>query len=106
LLLFIGQVLQLELLKSVEAFKTLLIKLKTIDLRQQWLQILNEYGWNYFITCRTPNKIYKRTVSTWIDKLSCNSTKVEKIFYVLDRDKEDYNNYNMLIDNNSSITYP
>lgn len=83
-----------------------MIKLKTIDLRQQWLQILNEYGWNYFITCRTPNKIYKRTVSTWIDKLSCNSTKVEKIFYVLDRDKEDYNNYNMLIDNNSSITYP
>ena len=44
-----------------------------MDVRQQWAQFLNEYRWNYFITCRTPYKIYTRTVSSWIDKLYCNS---------------------------------
>ena len=77
-------------------------------MKNGYAEFLRMFDWNYFITCRTPNKIYTRTVSTWIDKLSCNSTIVEKIFYVSDRDKGDYNNNhdNMLIDNNSSITYP
>ena len=79
-----------------------------MDVRQQWAQFLNEYYWNYFITCRTPYKIYTRTVPTWIGKLYSNSNKVDKVFYVSERDKGDYNNnhVHMLIDTNSSITYP
>ena len=79
-----------------------------MDVRQQWAQFLNDYDWNYFITCRTPYKIHTRTVSTWIDKLYSNSAKVDKVFYVSERDKGDYknNHVHMLIDTNSSITYP
>ena len=79
-----------------------------MDVRQQWAQFLNEYDWNYFITCRTHYKIYTRTVSSWTDKLYGNSLKVDKVFYVAERDKGDYSNnhVHMLIDTNSSITYP
>jgi hypothetical protein len=78
-----------------------------MDVRRQWAQFLGEYDWNYFITCRTPYNIYTRTVSTWIDKLYCNSTKVDKIFYVSERDKGDYNNLyvHMLLDTNTDMTY-
>ena len=79
-----------------------------MDVRQQWAQFLSEYDWNYFITCRTPYKIYTRTVSSWIDKLYANSSKVDKIFYVAERDKGDNSNkhVHMLLETNSSITYP
>ena len=79
-----------------------------MDVRQQWAQFLNEYDWNYFITCRTHYKIYTRTVSSWTDKLYGNSLKVDKVFYVAERDKGDYSNnhLHMLIYTNSSITYP
>ena len=78
-----------------------------MDVRQQWAQFLNDYDWNYFITCRTPYKIHTRTVSTWIDKLYSNSTKVDKVFYVSERDKGDYNNLHvhMLIGTNTDMTY-
>ena len=79
-----------------------------MDVRQQWAQFLDEYDWNYFITCRTPHKIYTRTVFSWINKIYGNSLKVDKVFYVAERDKGDYSNnhVHMLIDTNSSITYP
>ena len=79
-----------------------------MDVRQQWAQFLSEYDWNYFITCKTPYKIYTRTVSSWIDKLYANSSKVDKIFYAAERDKGDYSNkhVHMLLETNSSITYP
>ena len=79
-----------------------------MDVRQQWALFLNEYDWNYFITCRTPYKIYTSTVSSWINKLYSNSHKVDKVFYVSERDKGDYrnNHVHMLIDSNADITYP
>ena len=79
-----------------------------MDVGQQWAQFLNEYVWNYFITCRTPYKIYTYTVSSWIERLYGNSSKVDKVFYVTERDKGDYFNLDvhMLLDTNSSITYP
>ena len=79
-----------------------------MDVRQQWALFLNEYDWNYFITCRTPYKIYTSTVSSWINKLYSNSHKVEKVFYVSERDKGDFrnNHVHMLIDSNADITYP
>ena len=79
-----------------------------MDVRRQWAQFLGEYDWNYFITCRSPYKIYTRTVSSWIERLYGNSSKVDKIFYVAERDKGDYANthVHMLLETNSSITYP
>ena len=79
-----------------------------MDVRRQWAQFLGEYDWNYFITCRSPYKIYTRTVSSLIDRLYGNSSKVDKIFYVAERDKGDYSNthVHMLLETNSSITYP
>ena len=79
-----------------------------MDVRRQWAQFLGEIDWNYFITCRSPYKIYTRTVSSWIERLYGNSSKVDKIFYVAERDKGDYANthVHMLLETNSSITYP
>ena len=79
-----------------------------MDVRRQWAQFLGEYDWNYFITCRSPYKIYIRTVSSWIDRLYNNSSKVDKIFYVAERDKGDYSNthVHMLLESDSSITSP
>ena len=79
-----------------------------MDVRRQWAQFLGEYDWNYFITCRSPYKIYTRTVSSWIERLYGNSSKVDKIFYVAERDKGDYANthVHMLLETNSNITYP
>lgn len=79
-----------------------------MDLRRQWAQFLGEYDWNYFITCRSPYKIYTRTVSSWVERLYGNSSKVDKIFYVAERDKGDHSNthVHMLLETNSSITYP
>ena len=79
-----------------------------MDVRRQWAQFLGEFDWHYFVTCRSPYKIYTRTVSSWTQRLYENSSKVDKIFYVTERDKGDYFNthVHMLLETNSSITYP
>ena len=47
------------------------------------------------------------TVRNWITKLFNNSNKVEKVFFVTERDKGDYNNLHahMLIGTNADMTY-
>jgi len=47
------------------------------------------------------------TVRKWISKLFINSNKVEKVFFVTERDKGDYNNLHahMLIGTNTDMTY-
>ena len=47
------------------------------------------------------------TVRNWITKLFNNSNKVEKLFFVTERDKGDYNNLHahMLIGTNTDMTY-
>ena len=77
-------------------------------MKNGYAEFLRIFDWNYFITCRSPYKIYTRTVSSWIDRLYGNSSKVDKIFYVAERDKGDYSNthVHMLLETNSSITYP
>lgn len=79
-----------------------------MDVRRQWAQFLGEFDWHYFVTCRSPYKIYTRTVSSWTQRLYGNSSKVDNIFYVTERDKGDYFNthVHMLLETNSSITYP
>ena len=68
---------------------------------------LQQFNWDYFITCRTPYKIHTMTVRNWITKLLKNSNKVENVFYVTERDKGDYNNLHahMLIGTNTDMTY-
>ena len=78
-----------------------------MDLGQQWAQFLNEFEWNYFITCRTPYKIKTMTVRNWVSKLIINSNKVERVFYVSERDKGDFNNLHvhMLVGTKSNMSY-
>ena len=72
-----------------------------------YAQFLNQFEWNYFITCRTPYKVYTMTVRNWITKLLKASNKVEQAFYVSERDKGDYNNLHvhMIIGTNTDMSY-
>ena len=68
---------------------------------------LQQFNWDYFITCRTPYKIYTMTVRNWINKLYKRSVKVDNVFFVSERDKGDYSNQHvhMLLDTNTDMTY-
>ena len=72
-----------------------------------YTQFLNQFEWNYFITCRTPYKVYTMTVRNWITKLLKASNKVEQVFYASERDKGDCNNLHvhMLIGTNTDMSY-
>ena len=72
-----------------------------------YAKFLNQFEWNYFITCRTPYKVYTMTVRNWITKLLKASNKVEQVFYASERDKGDCNNLHvhMLIGTNTDMTY-
>ena len=74
---------------------------------KNYASFLQQFQWNYFITFRTPYKIRTMTVRKWISKLFINSNKVEKVFFVTERDKGDYNNLHahMLIGTNTDMTY-
>ena len=68
---------------------------------------LQQFNWDYFITCRTPYKIYTMTVRNWINKLYNRSVKLDNLFFVSERDKGDYSNQHvhMLLDTNTDMTY-
>ena len=78
-----------------------------MKIHNEYARFIQNYDWNYFITCRTPYKIYTKTVRNWIDKLFSRSNKVEKVFFVSERDKGDYNNLHvhMLLDTNTDMTH-
>jgi hypothetical protein len=70
-------------------------------IHNEYASLLQQFQWNYFITCRTPYKIHTMTVRNWITKLLKASNKVSE------RDKGDYNNLHvhMLIGTNTDMTY-
>ena len=78
-----------------------------MNLNYEYARFIQNFDWNYFITCRTPYKIYTKTVRDWIDKLFSRSYKVDKVFFVSERDKGDWNNLHvhMLLDTNTDMTY-
>ena len=78
-----------------------------MKIHNEYARFIQNFDWNYFITCRTPYKIYTKTVRDWIDKLFSRSYKVEKVFFVSERDKGDWNNLHvhMLLDTNTDMTY-
>ena len=78
-----------------------------MKIHNEYARFIQNFDWNYFITCRTPYKIHTKTVRDWIDKLFSRSNKVEKVFFVSERDKGDYNNLHvhMLLDTNTNMTY-
>ena len=80
---------------------------KHMTTSKNYASFLQQFQWNYFITFRTPYKIRTMTVRKWISKLFINSNKVEKVFFVTERDKGDYNNLHahMLIGTNTDMTY-
>jgi len=78
-----------------------------MKIHNEYARFIQNFDWNYFITCRTPYKIHTKTVRDWIDKLFSRSYKVEKVFFVSERDKGDWNNLHvhMLLDTNTEMTY-
>ena len=78
-----------------------------MGIAKEYANFIRQLQWNYFITCRTPYKITTMTVRNWLVKLFRNSNKVEKVFFVTERDKGDYNNMHvhMLIGTNTDMTY-
>jgi hypothetical protein len=78
-----------------------------MKLSNDYADFIQQFQWNYFITCRTPYRIHTMTVRNWITKLFNNSNKVEKVFFVTERDKGDYNNLHahMPFGTNTDLTY-
>ena len=76
-------------------------------LTQQYAKFLNEkFNWKYFLTARTPYKINTYTPINWSYRLLGNN-KVDKVFYVVERDKGDWTNkhVHMLVETNRDMTY-
>ena len=78
-----------------------------MKIHNEYARFIQNFDWNYFITCRTPYKIHAKTVRDWVDKLFSRSYKVDKVFFVSERDKGDWNNLHvhMLLDTNTDMTY-
>ena len=78
-----------------------------MNLSKDYADFIQQFQWNYFVTCRTPYKIYPMTVRNWLTKLLQRSNKVEQAFFVSERDKGDYNNLHvhMLIGTKAVMTY-
>ena len=53
-----------------------------MNIGKEYASFLNQFEWNYFITCRTPYSIYTMKVRNWITKLLQKTSKVEQVFYV------------------------
>ena len=68
--------------------------------------LCNSFNWNYFLTLRTPYKIHLKTPRTWSNRILEN-TKVDKVFYVVERDIGDWSNkhVHMLLETNQKIKY-
>ena len=64
------------------------------------------FNWNYFLTIRTPYKIYTKTPLNWSFRILENH-KVDKVFYIVERDIGDWSNkhVHMLLETNQSINY-
>lgn len=76
-------------------------------LTQQYAKFLNEqFNWKYFLTARTPYKINTCTPINWSHRLLENN-KVDKVFYVVERDKGDWTNkhVHILVETNSHMSY-
>jgi len=75
--------------------------------QQAYASLLLQFDWNYFITCRTPYRIYTMTARKWIEKLFDKTYKVNNVFFVSERDKGDYNNLHvhMLLDTKTDMSY-
>ena len=76
-------------------------------LSQHYAKFLNErFDWKYFLTARTPYKIYTYTPINWCYRLLANN-KVDNVFYVVERDKGDWTNkhVHMLVETNMGMSY-
>ena len=78
-----------------------------MKIHNEYARFIQQFNWNYFITCRTPYRIHTMTVRKWLEKLFDRTYKIDNVFYVSERDKGDYNNLHvhMLLDTNTDITY-
>mgnify|MGYP000084635476 FL=1 len=78
-----------------------------MKIHNEYARFIQQFNWNYFITCRTPYRIHTMTVRNWLEKLFNRTYKIDNVFYVSERDKGDYNNLHvhMLLDTNTDMTY-
>ena len=76
-------------------------------LTEQYARFLEQrFNWNYFLTARTPYKINTYTPVNWSNRLLKNN-KVDKVFYVVERDKGDWTNkhVHMLVGTNRAMSF-
>jgi hypothetical protein len=74
---------------------------------QQYAIFLQQFDWNYFLTARSCYKIKRYFTSMkWAQKILKND-KVDKVFYVVERDKGDMTNkhVHMLLETNKTLSY-
>ena len=81
--------------------------IKKMEMAHYYSEYLRKgFNWNYFLTIRTPYKIYTKTPLIWSYRILENH-KVDKVFYVVERDIGDWSNkhVHMLLETNESLEY-
>ena len=77
------------------------------QINKSYSNFLEQYDWNYFITCRSPYRLNTLTADNWVKRIINKSNKVDKVFYVVENDKADISSkhVHMLISTNTDMTY-
>lgn len=79
---------------------------KNTSLSREYGQFLSQFDWKYFMTCRHRYKLSEKTIRKWTDKLFKASLSISRIYWVMERDKEDISSkhVHMLLECSEEIT--
>jgi len=79
---------------------------KNTSLSREYGQFLSQFDWRYFMTCRHRYKLSEKTIRKWTDKLFKASLSISRIYWVMERDKEDVSSkhVHMLLECSKEIT--
>ena len=79
---------------------------KNTSLSREYGQFLSQFDWRYFMTCRHRYKLNEKTIRNWTDRLFKASLSISRIYWVMERDKEDSSSkhVHMLLECSEEIT--
>ena len=79
---------------------------KNTSLSREYGAFISQFDWRYFMTCKHRYKLSEKTIRKWTDKLFKASLSISRIYWVMERDKEDITSkhVHMLLECSEEIT--
>ena len=79
---------------------------KKTSLSREYGAFISQFDWRYFMTCRHRYKLSEKIIRKWTDKLFKASLSISRIYWVMERDKEDMSSrhVHMLLECSEEIT--